>query len=226
MDFVYVVPRSELFERETPKGFVRLGTDELAERYLSRIAERGFFVERRRAEQDPSLKQIIPYCVVASGDEILWLRRHRTQGESRLHDKLSIGIGGHIEPVDAEAGSRGVLAAGALREVEEELAGVETRFAAVGVLNDDSNAVGSVHFGIVLVAPQAGPKPTVRETDRMTGAWSSWTELRERASQGANFESWSALVLNSWAPSEFRDVVSSFPPSSFLPVSDAIGSTH
>jgi predicted NUDIX family phosphoesterase len=224
MEFVYVVARSELFERECPKGFEPLPTGELTDRFLRPIAERGFFVERRRAEQDPTLKQVIPYCVVVCRGEVLSLRRHKTQGEARLHDKLSIGIGGHLEPVDAEPRC-GVLAAGAARELEEELHGADARLAAVGVLNDDSNAVGAVHFGIVLVADCA-TRPVVRETDRMTGSWSPWADLRESASQGANFESWSALVLRTWAPSEFHEVVSSLSSSSFLPVPDAIGSHH
>src|SRR5262245_5246303 len=150
MEFVYVVRRRDLFEHDSPQGFHRLSPAELESRYVGVARTRGFFVERDHAEKDSSLKQIIPYCVVlnatphitrpgsqlgslASGEpRALKLRRLPKQGERRLHDKLSIGIGGHLNPVDAGVGrydsndaenesKQSVLDAGVLRELGEEL---------------------------------------------------------------------------------------------------------
>ena len=205
MELVYVVRRPELFERECPQGFLSLPPDSLERDFLRSVADRGFFVERRHAEQDASLKQIIPYCIVTDGTRVLCLQRQTAQGEARLHRKLSIGIGGHLNPPDAERGAAETLASGALREICEELEVDAASPVPVGVLNDDSNPVGSVHFGVVHVV-RLPLDVRVRETDHMIGRWSDWPGLRSELAHGANFESWSSLILRSWAPEEFLRV--------------------
>ena len=67
---------------------------------------------RPEMEEDPSYRQIIPYVVLTRGDEVLVLRRLKKGGEKRLHGLLSIGVGGHINPVD-EAGRGAGRPAGA-----------------------------------------------------------------------------------------------------------------
>ena len=71
-------------------------------RYLPVFLEEGnhFFVPRAEAEEDPSLKQLIPYVVVTSGGKLLHYRRGSGSGEKRLLKKGSIGIGGHINDGD------------------------------------------------------------------------------------------------------------------------------
>ena len=71
----------------------------------------GFFVERDYAERTPALKQVIPYTIVFRRDDqgipqIFRLVRTKAGGEARLHNKLSIGVGGHIEPVDLPSAHR------------------------------------------------------------------------------------------------------------------------
>ena len=99
MEFVYVVKRYDLFDLAFPHGFRRPWEVPLDD-YLARVRSRGFFVERRHAETDSSLKQLIPYCVLLRGDEIFLMRRKPKGGESRLFNLHSIGVGGHINPVD------------------------------------------------------------------------------------------------------------------------------
>ena len=53
-----------------------------------------YFLPRSRAEYDASVKQIIPYVVIRRGEEYFLLRRLKKQTEARLHDKLSLGVGG------------------------------------------------------------------------------------------------------------------------------------
>src|SRR5678816_1152626 len=81
MEFVYVVKRYDLFDRSFPHGFVT-EPDAVAE-WTLRIRERGFFLERRQAEQDSSFKQIIPYTLVLHGEQVLLLRRLAQGGEAR-----------------------------------------------------------------------------------------------------------------------------------------------
>jgi predicted NUDIX family phosphoesterase len=196
MEFVYVVKRYDLFDLAFPHGFVASSEEaEEVGRYLSRIRERGFFMERRAAERDSSFKQIIPYCLVTAGDELFLLRRAGTQGEARLHGKLSIGVGGHINPVDTGAD---VMDAGSQRELLEELR-FETGFqrAVAGIINDESTPVGSVHFGIVYRVQPETRDVSVRETEQMSGGFVPLPELLSRFSRERDrFETWSSLILD------------------------------
>ncbi|MDP6956378.1 MAG: hypothetical protein QF599_10420 [Planctomycetota bacterium] len=167
------------------------------------VAEHGFYVERPRAERTPEWKQVIPYTLVWRDGEVIVLRRLEAGGEARLHNKHSIGVGGHINPVDstgAEATDSGgvypnPIPAASAREVEEELhisGTYQTR--TVGLLNDDSNAVGAVHVGVVQVMTVSGTVE-VREVDQLEGRFVSPETLRSLLASGQNFETWSALLI-------------------------------
>lgn len=220
MEFIYVVKRYDLFDLAFPHGFVvstpkknsqdegdlptRGGDGEApvhdVTEYMKRARMRGFFVERRWAEQDSSLKQIIPYTIVTDGESVLSLRRLDKGGERRLHGKLSIGVGGHINPVDREAAPRhgdDLIAAGAWREIEEELYIPEdAKMKVVGLVNDESNPVGSVHLGVVHVAKVADVSCVkVKERDQLEGSFVSAGEIKKRAADPeALMETWSSLV--------------------------------
>ncbi len=203
MEFVYVVKRYDLFDLSFPHGFVGSGDHATqVATWSERIRAKGFFVERRWAEQDSSFKQVIPYNLMTHGGEVLLLRRLASGGESRLHGKLSIGVGGHINPVDGDDGSPGagdedVLDAGCRRELEEELHIDDPyELQPVGVINDESGDVGSVHFGLVNVARCSTPAVTVRETDMLEGNFVTLDALDELlAAEPARFETWSALII-------------------------------
>ena len=147
---VLVVPRALLNEIGTFEGIRTAGLDEAVRRLLDPANH--FFMDRAAAEEDPSHKQLIPYCVFRHGDRILHYTRGKSGGESRLHAQISVGVGGHVNPVDTDGGRTGPQAyhAAVTREIDEELAIVgrhEHRI--IALLNDDSNPVGQVHLGIV-----------------------------------------------------------------------------
>lgn len=207
MEFVLVVPRTELFRQCTPHGLLPFGDGAPESAFREVVDLHGHFVEREFAERTPALKQVIPYSIVvrrgtAPGGEVLRLRRTRKGGEARLHDKLSIGVGGHINPVDAPSASqasdsRSVCIVNATRRevVEEELAfGGPWSVTAVGLLNDDTNPVGAVHVGLVQVVTVDG-SVTVRETDQLEGSFATVGALQEELTAGANFETWSSLLI-------------------------------
>lgn len=197
MELIYVVKRYDLFDLAFPHGLVLRGQSADAhnlDRYVERIHEKGFFIERSWAEQDSSFKQIIPYTVVACGSEVLVLQRLSGGGEPRLSGKLSIGVGGHINPEDAEPRSS-LLEAGALRELGEELVlKARPEMKAVGMVNDESNPVGSVHFGVVHLLTLPEPAVEVREKDQLEGSFVDAGKIRQMVDAGENFETWSALV--------------------------------
>jgi predicted NUDIX family phosphoesterase len=194
MEFVFVAPREALFPACYPQGFHPFRTSAEATELLERLAVHGFFVQRERAERTPSWKQPIPYCVVASEERILLMKRRAKGGEARLFDKLTIGVGGHINPVDNELEAELVRNA-ARREIAEELAlETEPDLRLAGFLNDDSNPVGAVHLGLVFTAITTGPV-RIREEDVLEGRMVEIEELRASLSRGANFETWSATLI-------------------------------
>ena len=66
-------------------------------------------------------------------------------------------------------------------------------------MNDDSNAVGSVHFGVIFRVRVKGTKPEIRETDQLEGTMVSWEQAANRLEQEpAVFETWSRIVLSGW----------------------------
>lgn len=199
MEFVFVVPRGDLFPDCYPQGLSTFGPALSEAAFEEAVRRHGFFVEREHAERTPGLKQVIPYTVVVRGGEVLLLRRLPKGGEARLHHKLSIGVGGHINPEDA-ASANGparaqVLEAGSRREIAEELwVSGATTLRRVGILNDDSNPVGAVHVGLVQTLHVEG-EVRVREEDALEGRFVTAAELRRLLHEGANFESWSALLV-------------------------------
>ncbi len=198
MEFVYVTKRYDLFDLSFPHGFVAGSEDDRVDTWTQRIREKGFFVERRWAELDSSFKQIIPYTLMVHGNEVLLLKRLNTGGESRLHGKLSIGVGGHINPIDEVTDAAAVLESGCRRELDEEL-NIETPYTLepVGVINDESGDVGSVHFGLVQIARCETQDVTVRETDQLEGSFVSLATLKDLAAKERDrLETWTALIID------------------------------
>ena len=205
MEFVLVVPRQALFPELYPHGLVPFGSD--AERGLggtslahfeAALAREGHFVQRSYAERTPSLKQIIPYSLVECGNKLLLVRRTTKGGDARLHNKYSIGIGGHINPedLDGSTATQDPVDAGTRRELSEELAiAGDFTVRRVGLINDDSNAVGAVHVGVVQVIHVQGTVE-IREREQLEGRLVSIEELATLLAQGANFETWSKLLID------------------------------
>ena len=144
---VLVVPR-EAFESVGAFQGVQMNP----ESYLSAFLQPGVarYMDRDVAENSPQYKQIIAYAIFRRAGRILAYARTSKGGESRLHHKMSLGIGGHINPVDGLTDSISTYLAGMEREIREEItfSGTATQ-RLYAVINDDSNEVGSVHLGMV-----------------------------------------------------------------------------
>src|SRR5260370_32583771 len=65
---------------------------------LDVIASKHFFIDRPTAEISPKYRQIIPYVIIRNAGDYFVLVRAPKQSETRLHHKVSLGIGGHINP--------------------------------------------------------------------------------------------------------------------------------
>ncbi len=191
MEEILVVPREHLM-RESVHGFAGGPAD-----YLIRIDRHGSFRPREQVEEDPSFKQIIPYLIVRHTDRLFLVQRSAAGNEARLRGLFSIGVGGHINRSDV-VGASDLVAAGLRRELDEELViHGAWRARLVGVLNDDTDAVGRVHFGLVHVVDVESPDVAVRESDALTGRMASREDVlavRER------METWSRLILENADP--------------------------
>ena len=148
---------SEL-EEKNYSGFNRKAS--VTERALHITNTDGRFYSRAEAEKNPSIKQVIPYIICMSEGTLLAYERTGKSGENRLHNKWSIGAGGHVNPCDIPnniilSKQRGELflnqAIG--RELSEEfgLTLEDGTLKPIGIIYDSSNDVGKVHFGIVYI---------------------------------------------------------------------------
>jgi predicted NUDIX family phosphoesterase len=172
-------------------------------RFVVDILSNTAFIDRSKAENDLGLKQIIPYIMLESCDwRYLCYRRTKQGGETRLHGKASIGIGGHISREDATKGWRPdggmivpdqMLINCAKRELEEELGIVPRLMNPIGYIIDDRTPVGQVHFGVVYrslvsdnMIKKVKPGPEISQTN--------WLTIQELAKVD-NMESWSEMCL-------------------------------
>ncbi len=197
---VWVLRRSDLFAGQWPQGFMPLAAAE-SEALLGKISELGFLADRAQAEAEPAWKQPIPYCLVRQGSEWLCVQRRKQGTEGRLHNLYSVGLGGHIGPEDQPLESPDLCGQALMRELAEEL--VLPDFAPAnlqfrGILNDDSNAVGQVHLGLVYelsLNPAQAKIVKIREISKLLGGFRTLVELRKLWQDPGALETWSRKVL-------------------------------
>jgi len=181
---VFVVPREAILAAD---GWYGLRSADL-DAFLATIERHGRFEPRPAMEADPGFKQIIPYLVLRDAERYFLMRRTRAGGDARLHDRRSIGVGGHLNPGDED------LDGGLRREWAEELvADFVPEFRFIGLLNDDTTPVGQVHLGAVFVADAAGRRVSIRETDKLSGSFATPADV---AAVAPDLETWSRLVFD------------------------------
>ena len=163
-------------------------------------------------EADPSLKQAVVYTVLRSEGEgrpgrLFWLyRRPGQDGDARLYQKLSLGVGGHVRDsdVNGDDSPQGGLARAAARELGEEvgLPGLALTFR--GLVNYEGDGVGRCHVGFVFTADVPHAQSLVRPSERSGVAplgWFTGPALWRLLDSGQKFEPWSFAclgALRSW----------------------------
>ncbi|TRM00440.1 NUDIX domain-containing protein [Staphylococcus hominis] len=192
---IIVVSRELLFDNEKNafNGFLSKN-DVQGEEIFNTF--KNYEVKRRGdMEEDPSYKQLISYCLLENeNDEILVYQRLSGGGEERLHGQSSVGVGGHMNNVVGADSINEVLRVNAQRELNEEVGLSDDRsqnMEYIGFINDDTNAVGKVHIGVVFKIKVKSSDVEVRETDTLKINWVSQNEINDLN----RFESWSALIL-------------------------------
>jgi predicted NUDIX family phosphoesterase len=187
--------------------------------YKKRVLESGqcLYLDRMEAERDDAHKQVLTYILVTRGRRILAYRRGTyTRAADELRGAYCVGFGGHVSESDNTLFSWrdfGLLNSAA-RELSEELTLPEkdqrriSRFDGlriVGVLNDDSSALGRRHFAFILryemaegqgvEVPQRGEKSVTRL---------SWLDSTSPRLSLSDFEYWSQLCLREYYPEVVR----------------------
>ncbi|GAB4174582.1 MAG: phosphoesterase [Terrimicrobiaceae bacterium] len=168
--------------------------------YLTEFLRRGnnSFLARSRAENDPSFKQLIPYSIFTHEGRILHYVRGSHSGEQRLVAKGSIGIGGHINDGDEGITSfdHSAYRKAVAREIHEELV-IDGTWAdrIVGLINDDSTEVGSVHLGVVHVVRLSSPHVTAGESAISNLEFLDPDTLVKNSD---SLETWSQIIIRNW----------------------------
>lgn len=147
------------------------------------------YMERATAETDLSYKQIIPYMIFTFNGEYFVMQRKATASEQRLAGKLSLGIGGHMNQEDMNGKT---IFDWAQREFEEEVSySGNLTIKTLGILNDDTNDVGKVHLGLVLLAQGDNDQISIKD-EHKSGVLMSKKECLIKID---NFENWSKMIL-------------------------------
>jgi predicted NUDIX family phosphoesterase len=164
-----------------------------SEHIINKIMKNQLFMQRDQAEYNFSHKQVIPYVTIRNGNDYLLLKRTKKQTEKRLHDKYSLGIGGHINPV-SPGSEDNIIMQGLYRELNEEISLHEPgELHFIGIINDESNSVSRVHLGLLYVLDVLSSGFEVLETELMTAQWVPKEKLSEYYPL---FETWSQIVYD------------------------------
>jgi predicted NUDIX family phosphoesterase len=148
---------------------------------LNRIVQNGLFRKRSELEDDPSFKQIIPYAIISNKDSFYLFKRTSGQTEKRLHNKLHLGVGGHVNPGRSNEPDTQFLINELMRELSEEVKLLndclieDIEF--IGFINDDSISVGRVHIGLLYNIHVSNKDVVINETNKMTAEWIAKTDL-------------------------------------------------
>jgi len=183
-----VVRREKLFGSNGERFFVGFRNIKTAN-LLDIIKENYLFMPRSDVEQNPEYKQIIPYILFITPNRKIFLYKRLAGSEARLQERYSIGIGGHINPIDSNACN--ILVAGMKRELNEEVEHDAESYKLCGFLNLEQTSVDRVHFGAVFVVK--GKSVKVKEKENIEGELVDIGEARKFYNL---MEDWSKVVYD------------------------------
>jgi predicted NUDIX family phosphoesterase len=193
-ELVFAIPTDNLWKLLTykEKGLIKGNSD-----VLNRIVQNGLFRKRSELEEDPSFKQIIPYAIISNKESFYLFTRKSRQTEKRLHNKLHLGLGGHMNPGNSKEPGEQYLINELKREFFEEVKLLngclieDIEF--IGLINDDSISVGSVHLGLLYNIHVSNKYVVINETDKMSADWIDKTDLIEYYEE---METWTKIAID------------------------------
>lgn len=170
------------------------------------------FIPRKQADQYPNTKKhLISYNFLWTEDEnhdiyLFLYRRASKVSEQRLKGMVSIGVGGHINPLIEDHDLVKALQLSTRRELEEEIiltpennlevfskvSEIDPKELDYYYIKDDSNEVGTLHLGVGF--PVHVPfeyQPHCAETELET---IGWVKLEDVAQYVDQMENWSKML--------------------------------
>ena len=170
--------------------------------------------DRTYCETDPTLVQFIPYITLRRWNsdleqtEFFTYVRGKAGGENRLHDLMSVGLGGHVEEIPdyPKENLFDVIKRATIRELEEEVGEkilqiekIEERIQ-IGLENaivylDTTTPTESVHLGLFINIglPYTDLNFALEEAVVTEPKWIALNDLREEGKY--NLEPWSYEVV-------------------------------
>lgn len=128
------------------------------------------FTDRRRAEEDNTVKQFVTFTLVVHSYKLLIYRRGKfTTTSDRLKGQLSVGFGGHVNDGDFDLFTRGgdAFRSNAARELKEELFLDEVyreqheameRAEVLGYINVDDSPDAEHHIAVLIAFNHKSPE--------------------------------------------------------------------
>jgi len=195
-ELVFAIPATDLWDITSykEKGFIQSECS-----VLDKLVQKGLFRNRNELEQDPSFKQIIPYAIISCKESYYLLQRSSKQAEKRLWNKFSLGVGGHMNPRSSLEPKEKYIVNELKRELFEEVKLSNTcsieSIEFIGLINDDTISVGSVHIGLVYIVCVSNEEIHVNETENMTAEWVEKPRLAEFYDR---METWGQITFDSY----------------------------
>lgn len=168
--------------------------------FETKILQNFQYMVRGEAEVNFDFKQPIPYAIVINEENeiFVYIRggKDSNAGENRLHEKLSIGVGWHLEK--EEENSKNPLKDGLTRELEEEINLQEKQIIEmfpIGYINDDRNEVGKVHIWVAYIIKTKDFSAKMEDGELASGNFYSYGKLQEMIASGEyDVETWTQLL--------------------------------
>jgi len=192
-----VVTRNSLFGGK--REFIGFQEKSKGLSVLPNIMKYPWWMEREAAENSTMYKQPIAYIVLLSCDRKVFVYQRSKEDadchEKRLQGKFSLGVGGHIKPIDKDSPDGVIL--GSMRrevkeEIEEEIDCENARL--LGFINLDHD-VHAVHFGLLYVIQTNLSHLTPKDPEITTGEFRTILDLRNIIKEN-DVEEWSKVAFD------------------------------
>lgn len=167
-ELIMVIKKEKLFQEDYFQGFSSAKESDFKRKILDNYE----YLKRKDVENNENYKQPISYVMLVNENKSIFTYQRAIKDkhytEKRLQGKWSIGIGGHVDQGDEN--EKDPVERSVLREIEEEVNTEIKELKLIGYINDDSNSVGRVHFGLLYLAEASGnvvPNDSEIKTDKM-----------------------------------------------------------